>query len=79
MTGGTRNQRFPGAALPLVPMSFTYDDVGATREQGACPPGFRPMHVRTRLGEGEPVFRRAAEAVLTWEMHREMGDRKSVV
>ncbi len=73
MTGGTRNQRFPGAALPLVPMSFTYDDVGATREQGACPPGFRPMHVRTRLGEGEPVFRRAAEAVLTWEMHREMG------
>ena len=54
-------------------MSFTYDDVGATRERGFCPPGFHPLYVRTRLGEGEKVFRRAAEAVLTWELHRELG------
>ncbi|MFJ5307984.1 DUF1990 family protein [Streptomyces sp. NPDC088350] len=54
-------------------MSFTYDDVGATRERGFCPPGFHPLYVRTRLGEGEKVFRRASEAVLTWELHREMG------
>ncbi|AJP03893.1 hypothetical protein TU94_22910 [Streptomyces cyaneogriseus subsp. noncyanogenus] len=54
-------------------MSFTYDDVGATREQGHCPPGFHSLHVRTRLGEGEPVFRRAAEALLTWQMHRTVG------
>ena len=66
-------KEFPGAALPLGPMSFTYDDVGATRESGFCPPGFHPLHVRTRIGEGEKVFRRATEAVLTWEMHREMG------
>ncbi|MEG3631913.1 DUF1990 family protein [Streptomyces poriticola] len=52
---------------------FTYDAVGATREPGSCPPGFRPLHVRTRIGEGEPVFRRASEAVLTWEMHRALG------
>ncbi|MFY1678921.1 DUF1990 family protein [Streptomyces sp. WMMC905] len=52
---------------------FTYDAVGATREPGACPPGFRPLHVRTRIGEGEAVFRRAAEAVATWEMHRALG------
>ncbi|NEA51311.1 DUF1990 domain-containing protein [Streptomyces sp. SID10815] len=49
---------------------FTYEQVGATREQGHCPPGFHPMLVRSRIGEGEAVFRRAAEAVLTWEMHR---------
>ncbi|MFG1667409.1 DUF1990 family protein [Streptomyces sp. Y7] len=54
-------------------MSFTYEDVGATRENGFCPPGFHPLHVRTRIGEGEDVFRRAAEAVMTWEMHRELG------
>ncbi|MGX1133271.1 uncharacterized protein (UPF0548 family) [Streptomyces glaucescens] len=52
---------------------FTYQDVGGTREPGFCPPGFRPLHVRTRLGEGEDVFRRAAEAVCTWGMHRAMG------
>jgi len=54
-------------------MSFTYDDVGATRRDGFCPPGFHPLHVRTRIGEGEEVFRRASEALLTWEMHRELG------
>ncbi|MGJ5758588.1 DUF1990 family protein [Streptomyces galbus] len=54
--------------------AFTYDAVGATRQGLAdCPPGFRPMQVRTRIGEGEALFRRAAEAVLTWEMHRELG------
>ncbi|MFI9154898.1 DUF1990 family protein, partial [Streptomyces sp. NPDC053367] len=54
-------------------MSFTYDEVGATRRAGHCPPGFHPLHVRTRIGEGEAVFRRAAEAVRTWEMHRALG------
>ncbi|MEV5012000.1 DUF1990 domain-containing protein, partial [Streptomyces sp. NPDC055692] len=52
---------------------FTYEEVGATREQGHCPPGFHPLHVRARIGEGEEVFRRASEAVMTWEMHRALG------
>ncbi|MFE9174133.1 DUF1990 family protein [Streptomyces kebangsaanensis] len=52
---------------------FTYEEVGATREQGHCPPGFHPLHMRTRIGEGEEVFRRASEAVLTWEVHRALG------
>ncbi|MEU9735586.1 DUF1990 domain-containing protein [Streptomyces sp. NPDC048002] len=54
-------------------MSFSYEDVGATREHDFCPPGFHPLHVRTRVGEGHEVFRRAAEAVLTWDLHRTMG------
>ncbi|ANH93498.1 hypothetical protein A8713_21965 [Streptomyces sp. SAT1] len=57
----------------MAPQDFTYEEVGATREQGHCPPGFRPLHVRTRIGEGEEVFRRAAEAVFTWELHRAAG------
>ncbi|MDO0925645.1 DUF1990 domain-containing protein [Streptomyces sp. TG1A-8] len=53
---------------------FTYEPVGATRDDlGFCPPGFHPMFVRTRLGEGPELFRRAAEAVLTWRMHRAVG------
>ncbi|MEU3349692.1 DUF1990 domain-containing protein [Streptomyces sp. NPDC006700] len=52
---------------------FTYEEVGATREQGHCPPGFHPLRVRTRIGEGGEVFRRASEAVMTWEMHRALG------
>ncbi|GAA3493218.1 DUF1990 domain-containing protein [Streptomyces prasinosporus] len=52
---------------------FTYDHVGATREPGFRPAGFHPMRVRTRLGEGDAVFRRAAEAVMSWEMHRAVG------
>ncbi|MFE7980388.1 DUF1990 domain-containing protein [Streptomyces shenzhenensis] len=53
---------------------FTYEPVGATRDDlTACPPGFHPLHVRTRIGEGEQVFRRAVETVLTWEMHRALG------
>jgi uncharacterized protein (UPF0548 family) len=55
-------------------MSFTYEDVGATRDGGVpCPPGFHSLHERTRIGEGEAVFQRAAEALTTWRMHREMG------
>ena len=53
-------------------MPFTYEDVGATRED-RCPPGFHRLHVRSRIGEGEAVFRRASEALMTWEMHRAMG------
>ncbi|GAT83637.1 hypothetical protein STXM2123_4338 [Streptomyces sp. F-3] len=52
---------------------FTYEEVGATREEGHCPPGFHPLHMRMRIGEGTEVFRRASEAVLTWEMHRALG------
>ncbi|MEU1084150.1 DUF1990 domain-containing protein [Streptomyces sp. NPDC005908] len=52
---------------------FTYDHVGASRDPDFCPPGFHHLRERTRLGEGEKVFRQAAEALLTWELHREMG------
>ncbi|MFD5077291.1 DUF1990 family protein [Streptomyces sp. NPDC058371] len=53
-------------------MPFTYEDVGATRED-RCPPGFHRLHVRSRIGEGEDVFRRASRALLTWELHRAVG------
>jgi uncharacterized protein (UPF0548 family) len=51
---------------------LTYAPVGATRT-GDLPPGFRHLRYRTYLGNGDEVFRRAAEAVMTFTMHRAIG------
>jgi uncharacterized protein (UPF0548 family) len=48
----------------------TYLAVGATRD-GAFPKGYNRLRYRTPLGSG--VFEVAAEAVLTWRMHRAAG------
>ncbi|GGX72127.1 DUF1990 family protein [Streptomyces fructofermentans] len=53
-------------------MPFTYEDVGATRD-GRCPPGFHPLHVRTRIGEGQDVFAAAGRALMSWDLHRALG------
>ena len=53
-------------------MPYTYEDVGATRD-GRCPPGFHPLHVRSRIGEGQEVFKSASQAILTWDLHRAVG------
>ena len=52
--------------------SLTYAEVGAT-EAGELPPGYR--HLRYRTAVGRDVFAAAAEAVLTWRMHRAAGIR----
>ncbi|MGW0827680.1 DUF1990 family protein [Streptomyces sp. NPDC002845] len=57
---------------PFADGPFTYEDVGATLD-GRCPPGFHPLRVRSRIGEGVAVFTRATQALLSWEMHREVG------
>lgn len=52
--------------------SLTYPEVGATRD-GTLPAGYRHLHYRTPLpADG---FDAAAEAVLTWRMHRAAGVR----
>jgi uncharacterized protein (UPF0548 family) len=51
---------------------LTYAPVGGTFTDD-LPPGFRHLHYRTYLGNGEELFRRSAEAVLTFAMHRATG------
>lgn len=51
--------------MPDIP----HTAVGWTRS-GVWPAGFRPMHHRIRVGTGEPDFRRLAEGILTFELHR---------
>jgi uncharacterized protein (UPF0548 family) len=53
---------------------LTYAQVGATRRE-PLPRGYRHLHYRTLIGEGDDVFRRAGEAVLTFAMHRGIGAR----
>ncbi|MFI5895902.1 DUF1990 family protein [Actinoplanes sp. NPDC051513] len=51
---------------------LTYSPVGGTRT-GLRPPGFRHLSYRVFLGSGEDLYLRAAEAVLSFAMHRATG------
>ncbi|MGH3714287.1 MAG: DUF1990 family protein [Micromonosporaceae bacterium] len=51
---------------------LTYPEVGATL-RGPLPYGYRVLRYRTPIGTG--CFERAAEAVLTWRLHRVAGVR----
>jgi uncharacterized protein (UPF0548 family) len=53
---------------------LTYVEAGATR-QVPLPANYDHLHYRTMLGTGADVFARAAEAVLTFRMHRAAGLR----
>lgn len=65
----------PAALRLLLPRyerrAFSYPHVGDTRR--ATPPGYRRVNRSTGLGHGRAVFRAAAKALLTWEMHRRAG------
>jgi len=50
---------------------LTYAPVGAT--SGDLPTGYNHTQRRTLIGAGADTFTQAAEAVLTWEMHRRSG------
>jgi len=50
-------------------LDFTYPDVGATRGD-VLPAGYSHLDVRTELGRGPEVFRRAVESLMTFRMHR---------
>lgn len=55
---------------------LTYAPIGATRD-GKLPPGYRQLRYRMVLGTGADLERRAAEAVVTFRMHRAAGARIS--
>jgi uncharacterized protein (UPF0548 family) len=47
-------------------LPFNYAEVGATR--GELPSGYLVNHARIQLGQGEVVFKKAAEALRAWKM-----------
>ena len=52
--------------------SVTYAPVGCTRT-GVVPDGFDELRRSRRIGSGREDFERAADALLTWQMHRRAG------
>ena len=47
---------------------FSYDEVGASREDAKAPVGYAVDHNRVRLGEGRKTFDRAVAALHAWKM-----------
>jgi len=47
---------------------FSYDEVGASREEARAPAGYTLDHNRTRLGEGRETFDRSIAALHAWKM-----------
>ncbi|HEY9338534.1 MAG TPA: DUF1990 domain-containing protein [Kribbella sp.] len=56
----------------LARLPFTHDEVGCT-EYDETPEGYHRLEYRERIGAGDEVFRRAADALLAWRMHRAAG------
>lgn len=54
-----------------MPAELTYPEVGATG--GDLPTGYHHLRETRRLGEGDEVFRLAADRLLSWDMHRRAG------
>ena len=53
-------------------LSVTYVPVGCTRT-GVVPDGFDELRRSRRIGSGREDFERAADALLSWQMHRRAG------
>ena len=51
---------------------LTYPDVGATRN-GLLPAGYRQVHRDIPIGTGRAAFRRVADGLLRWDVHRAAG------
>jgi uncharacterized protein (UPF0548 family) len=51
---------------------YTYPEVGATRE-ASLPSGYHHVRRDVAIGSGAAAFGAAAEALMTWRMHRAAG------
>lgn len=53
---------------------LNYEGIGST-EHGQLPPHLEPVTTRAYLGEGPALYRRVAEGILTWRLHKGAGLR----
>ena len=57
--------------MTLLDRPLTYPEIGATA--GQLPDGYDHLRVHRVIGHGEPTFHRAAERLMSWQMHRAAG------
>src|SRR5919205_692999 len=65
----------PAAKRGAGMSDLTYPHIGATRDDGPLPGGYRHVMRRERLGDGRDVFDRATAALRSWDMQRGAGLR----
>lgn len=57
--------------MALIDRPLTYPEIGATA--GQLPDGYDHLRVHRVIGYGESTFRRAAERLMSWQVHRAAG------
>lgn len=57
--------------MTLLERALTYREIGATA--GQLPDGYTHLGVQRVIGHGESTFHRAAERLMSWQMHRAAG------
>lgn len=65
----------PGGAVPSsqpASRALTFREIGASLA-AELPTGYRHQSHRVRLGTGQGLFERSAEAVMGWELHHRAG------
>ncbi len=58
-------------AARLREADLTYSETGATA--GALPPGYHHLHRSAVIGSGPKVFAATADALASWQVHRQAG------
>jgi uncharacterized protein (UPF0548 family) len=54
--------------MTLLERALTYPEIGATA--GQLPDGYTHVRVERVIGHGESTFHRAADRLMSWQMHR---------
>jgi uncharacterized protein (UPF0548 family) len=55
----------------MLERTLTYPEIGATA--GQLPEGYTHLRVQRVIGHGESTFHRAADRLMSWQMHRAAG------
>src|SRR3954453_22633241 len=59
----------------LADRRFSYAAVGSTTRPELTPPGYHRLEHRARIGDGDEVFLKAGEVLMSWQMHSAAGLR----